>query len=129
VVAFLETSSDELAVALAGAGAEIIQRLDTLVVAAFGSAELAMRLCAALPRDVRAGLSCGDVLYEDGALHGLPVIEASRLRDLAAPGQILCAGRLLHVGDAGPESSRSVGDLEIRGLPERLAVRELVRPD
>jgi hypothetical protein len=57
VVAFLETSSDALADALAGAGGEIIQRLDTLVVAAFGSAELAMRLCAALPRDVRAGVT------------------------------------------------------------------------
>jgi len=106
---------------------EIIQRLAGLVIVAFGSAEAAARTCASLPGDVRAGVSCGDVLYDNGALHGLPVIEASRLRDIATPGQILCAERLVRAGDLPDSSFRRVGPIEIRGLPKPLSVCELIR--
>jgi class 3 adenylate cyclase len=98
-----------------------------MVIAAFGSAEAALRTCASLPGDARVGLSCGDVLYENGALHGLPVIEASRLRDIATPGQILCAARLVRAGDLPAASFRSVGSIAIRGLVAALPVCEMLR--
>ncbi len=130
-VAFLEATREveiaALETAIADGGGEVLQRADGIVIAAFGSASACLRVCASLPDGVRVGSSCGDVLYEDGLVYGLPVIEASRLMDFAAPGQIVCAQRLVGVGDLPIESFRSLGELEMRGFEARLPACELLR--
>ena len=68
---------------------------------------------------VRIGLSAGDVLWEDGDCFGTPVVEAARLEAAASGGQILCSNlvRMMARG-RGQHELVSVGDLDLKGLPE-----------
>jgi class 3 adenylate cyclase len=81
---------------------------------------------APLPLSVRVGLSAGDVAFEDGDVHGTPVIEASRLCDGGSGGQILAADlvRLL-VGGGSGFTFLPLGDLELKGLVEPVGVVEV----
>jgi hypothetical protein len=116
-----------VAEAVADAGGELVQVMHRLVLAAFSSASSFARLCRGLGPDVRAGASCGDVLFEGGLLHGLPVVEASRLKDAASPGQLLCARRLVRLAALPPEAFRPLDDRMLEGLASPLAVCELLR--
>ena len=76
---------------------------------------------------LRVGLSAGDVtMEEDGDRIGTPVIEAARLCAAASGGQILAAElvRLLTRGRGG-FTFVSIGHLELKGLPEPVAVVEI----
>ncbi len=68
---------------------------------------------------IRVGISAGDVTLEDGDCFGTPVVEASRLCAAADGGHILVAEvvRVLARGRGGHEMT-SVGDLDLKGLPE-----------
>jgi hypothetical protein len=56
----------------------------------------------------------------------MPVIEAARLCDRAQGGQILAKEIVAHLAGARHESSfKSVGDLELKGLPEALSTVEV----
>jgi DNA-binding NarL/FixJ family response regulator len=68
---------------------------------------------------LRVGLSAGEATFDDGDYFGLSVVEASRLCDAAAGGQVLVAGvvRIL-LGSAGLHRLERVGDLDLKGLPE-----------
>ena len=133
VVAFVEaapgdvSSASELFAALELAGGEPIQLVQTLVVAAFDSAARALAFATSLPSNVRAGLSVGDVLFEGGALHGLPVIEASRLRERAQIGRVLCNARLAHLA---PECAGGFAPAErvaLAGFVDAIEIYERVR--
>lgn len=105
------------------AGGEVVQTLDRLVVAWFGSASACARGCAGLSDPgARAGLSVGDVLLEDGLLRGLPVVEASRLMYLARPGQVLCTARLARLADLPEGASRSLGEMRLKGIDRSVDV-------
>lgn len=132
VVAFVETAADapERAEALfatvAPAGGEPIQRVGRLVVAAFDSAVRALAFGTALPADVRAGLSVGDVLFEGAAIHGLPVIEASRLRETARFGQVLCAADLIALAPEAAGAFHWAGRAALEGFADALEIYERV---
>jgi class 3 adenylate cyclase len=72
---------------------------------------------------IRIGVSAGDVTWEAGDCFGTPVIEASRLCDTAAAGQILVSDvvRLL-AGSRGGHHFETVGALELKGLTDPLGV-------
>ncbi|MGH4025155.1 MAG: ATP-binding protein [Pseudonocardiaceae bacterium] len=76
---------------------------------------------------VRVGISGGDVSWEGGDCFGTPVIESARLEAAAGAGQILCSElvRLLAHGRGGHEF-RSIGFLDLKGLPEPIAVCEVI---
>ncbi|MDH4148109.1 MAG: AAA family ATPase, partial [Acidimicrobiia bacterium] len=73
------------------------------------------------------GLSAGDVSWEDGDYHGLPVVEAARLEAEAEGGEILCSDlvRVLARGRGG-HRFEEVGFLELKGLAEPLAACRVV---
>lgn len=76
---------------------------------------------------VRVGVSVGDVSWEGDDCFGMPVIQGARLEAAAEAGQILCSElvRLLAHGRGGHEF-RSIGFLELKGLPEPIAVCEVI---
>lgn len=97
--------------------AEVVQSIYGVVLAVFGSASGCYSACRRLPPAVRAGVSCGDILYEDGLVHGLPVIEASRLHDAAGDGEILWALRAQRVAPLPEHAFAAPRELSLQGLP------------
>ncbi|BBX72114.1 AAA family ATPase [Mycobacterium shinjukuense] len=76
---------------------------------------------------VRVGISMGDATRSEGDVFGPPVVEAARLCAKANPSQVLLSNvTRVMVGRRGEHTFRSVGELELRGLPEPVAACELV---
>jgi class 3 adenylate cyclase len=80
------------------------------------------------PPLLRIGISAGEVSEDDGDVFGMPVIEAARLCAAAQPSQTLATDvvRAL-VGNRGRFELASVGDLELKGIPEPVATVQLRR--
>jgi adenylate cyclase len=93
-------------------------------------ARIAVALCRAIQRDVelppaRAGVASGPVIARDGDYYGPVVNLASRLTDLAEPGQVLASSAMreqLAEDDSlvwtslGVHAVRSIGDVEVFAL-------------
>jgi class 3 adenylate cyclase len=76
---------------------------------------------------IRIGLSLGDATLDEDDYFGAPVIEAARLCDRAAGGQILAKELIAHlVGGKDGRALKGVGELELKGLPEPVAAVEVV---
>ena len=75
---------------------------------------------------MRVGLSAGDATFEEGDWFGAPVVEAARLCEAAAGGQILLTDivRVL-AGSRSEHEIRAVGDVEAKGLPVPLVACEV----
>jgi class 3 adenylate cyclase len=73
---------------------------------------------------MRVGISLGEIDLEDGDVHGLPVVEATRLCAIASPGQILCsdlvAATLQRRG--GGVDLEALGTRELKGIPDEMPV-------
>jgi class 3 adenylate cyclase/tetratricopeptide (TPR) repeat protein len=79
------------------------------------------------PLSVRIGISAGEAIEDDGDYFGDPVIEASRLCAKAEGGQILAAEVVRAMaGRHATQEFASVGDLELKGLPEPVATVEVM---
>jgi class 3 adenylate cyclase/tetratricopeptide (TPR) repeat protein len=75
------------------------------------------------PIRLRAGLSLGDVVAEDGDLHGLAAVEAARLCALAEPGQVLISDVVRAVaGSRAEHEMLPLGSFELKGLKEPMTV-------
>ena len=75
---------------------------------------------------IKIGLSLGDATAVEGDYFGMPVIEAARLCDRAAGGQILAKEIVAHLaGGRADHAFKPVGALELKGLPEPLAAVEV----
>jgi len=121
-------------------GGEVVKRLGDGLMTSFGSASDAVSAGVAMQRAVaaasrgpardgvavRVGISAGDATREDDDWYGAPVVEGARLCAAAAPGQILVSEvvRLL-AGNRGGHEFRSVGALELKGLPEPVGAAEV----
>ena len=79
---------------------------------------------------VRVGVSAGDVAWEDDDCFGTAVVEAARLCDVAAPGQIVVSEvvRLL-AGSRGGHAFESLGSLDLKGLGAVVASEVSWEPD
>ncbi len=76
---------------------------------------------------VRIGMSAGEATEEDGDYFGDPVIEASRLCAKAEGGQILATHMVKAMaGRHATQEFVSVGDLELKGLPDPVPSVEVV---
>lgn len=76
---------------------------------------------------VRIGMSTGEATEEDGDYFGDPVIEASRLCAQAKGGQILATDMVKAMaGRHATQEFVSVGDLELKGLPDPVPSVEVV---
>jgi adenylate cyclase len=73
---------------------------------------------ASEPLAIRVGVALGDATCEDGDYFGIPVVEASRLCDQAAGGQILATELVRLIGGRDGHAFSSVGELTLRGLPQ-----------
>jgi class 3 adenylate cyclase len=81
---------------------------------------------AAEPLSVRIGLSLGEVTEDDGDYFGDAVVEAARLCALANGDQILATQLVqLAAGRRAKQGFVSLGDVELRGLPEPVAAVEV----
>ena len=75
---------------------------------------------------IKVGISTGDATASDGDYFGVPVVEAARLCDRAQGGQILAKELVGHLAGGRAESSfKSVGSLELKGLPEAVSTVEV----
>jgi class 3 adenylate cyclase len=122
-------------------GGEIVKHLGDGAMIAFGSASDAVAAAVSMQRAVEAaarrqgedaiairiGISAGDAVQEGDDWFGAPVVEGARLCTAAGTGQILVSEvvRLL-AGSRGGHEFRSLGELELRGIPEPLATSEVV---
>lgn len=122
-------------------GGEVVKNLGDGVMVAFGSASDAVGAAVALQRGtdaaarragadaiaIRIGISAGDAAQEDGDWFGAPVVEGARLCAAAEAGQILASEvvRLL-AGTRGGHEFRSVGELDLKGLPDPLVTSEVL---
>jgi class 3 adenylate cyclase/tetratricopeptide (TPR) repeat protein len=79
------------------------------------------------PLSVRIGVSTGEATEDDGDYFGDPVIEASRLCATAEGGQILATEVVkVMAGRHATQAFVSVGDLDLKGLPEPVPSVEVV---
>ena len=67
---------------------------------------------------VRIGISAGEADHEDDDYFGPPVVEASRLCNAAAGGQILC-GELVRMMAREGREFRSAGNLALKPQPKQ----------
>ena len=76
---------------------------------------------------LRVGVALGDVtIDEDGDCQGTAVVEAARLCAAAAPGQVLATETVRVVaGSRGGHAYAALGPIELKGLPEPVAVTEV----
>jgi class 3 adenylate cyclase/tetratricopeptide (TPR) repeat protein len=104
----------------------VVKGLGDGIMATFESAADAVAAAVAIQQavhtqrfEVRVGVSIGDVSSEGGDVFGVPVVEASRLCDVAVAGEILAAElvRALARGRGG-FAFEPMGDLALKGLPE-----------
>ncbi len=78
------------------------------------------------PLGLRIGLSGGEVARDADDYFGDPVIEAARLCTKAEGGQILAADAVRVIaGRRTPHSFSSLGELELKGLPEPIKTLEV----
>ncbi|MGH8972299.1 MAG: ATP-binding protein, partial [Acidimicrobiia bacterium] len=130
----LRRTHDRLvATAIESQGGQVVKHLGDGVMATFAGAADGLSAAVAVQRavarhnrsaegaerlEVRAGLSAGDVTFEDGDVFGTPVIEAARLCAAARGAQILAADvvRVL-AGSRGGHRFVPAGALELKGLP------------
>ncbi len=76
---------------------------------------------------MRIGISAGDASFEDGDWFGTPVVEAARLCAAANGGQILASDLVRALAGSRTDLElRSLGGLELKGLPEPLPSCEVV---
>jgi class 3 adenylate cyclase/tetratricopeptide (TPR) repeat protein len=122
----------------ASGGTEVKNLGDGLMVvfpAASGALSCAVAMQQAVDRDnaaterplgLRVGLSAGEATKETEDYFGDPVVEASRLCARAESGQILAADLLRAMaGRRSPHSFSSLGELELKGLPEPIETLEV----
>jgi class 3 adenylate cyclase len=62
------------------------------------------------------------MLLEGGLVHGLPVIEAVRLKDRSKPRQILATARFATLAGLSPEEFDALGEVELKGMDRRVAI-------
>ena len=70
------------------------------------------------PVQLRVGISAGEVAHEQGDWFGLPVVEAARLCNAAAPGQTLANAVVRHLVGSRASDHRitEIGALPLKGL-------------
>lgn len=77
------------------------------------------------PLLIKVGVSVGDASTTEGDVFGMPVIEAARLCESCAAGQILAKELVAHLAVGRGHSFVSAGALELKGLPAPISAVEV----
>jgi class 3 adenylate cyclase len=80
------------------------------------------RIDAGAPAQARVGLAAGEAIEDAEGVHGLVVVEASRLCGVAEPEQILASALIETLAGGGAHFSPA-GEFALKGLPVRVAAR------
>ena len=118
--------------AIAKSGGTEVKNLGDGLMVAFASASAALACAVGMQQGVeqanrgsdhsvglRVGISVGDMVAEDQDYFGDPVIEAVRLCALCESGQVLATDLVRAMaGRRVPHECRSVGEIELKGLPQ-----------
>jgi class 3 adenylate cyclase len=76
---------------------------------------------------VRIGIAAGEMTFEDGDEHGVPVIEAARLEALARPGEILATDIVRVLCPQRPiVDFESLGERWLKGLDRPVTVHRVI---
>jgi class 3 adenylate cyclase len=127
----IDRFESEVAEAVVGSGGRVVKFIGDEVMFAFRSAGAACRCARALLAlakaeaipDVRIGIAMGDVVSRFGDYYGPVVNIAARLVQSAPPRSSLVTSEL--ASRAGGETFSSFGELELRGIPDPVAVVQL----
>jgi class 3 adenylate cyclase/tetratricopeptide (TPR) repeat protein len=128
-----------LGAAIADNNGEEVKNLGDGVMAAFASPSAALDAVVAMQQAIdaenrragdavglRVGVSTGEVTREGSDYFGEPVIEAARLCALADGGRILCSATVkATAGRRATQTFTSLGELELKGLPDPVATLEV----
>ncbi len=128
--------------AIATHGGREVKNLGDGVMAAFPGCSAALDAATAMQQaivrhnrvdagpelSIRIGISTGDCIAEDGDFFGEPSIQAARLCDACEGGQILVASVVGLLVPRATYTLTSVGELELKGIPEPFAALELAWP-
>ena len=79
----------------------------------------AIRRAEQLGLEIRVGVHCGECEFRDGALHGLAVHIAARVRDLAGAGEVLVSSTVESVVAGGDVTFEPRGEHDLKGVPGR----------
>lgn len=74
---------------------------------------------------IRIGISTGDVTWESGDCFGMPVIEATRLCDFAAPSQIACSTAVAYMARNHAAALASLGEHPLKGVSTPMEIFEV----
>lgn len=78
---------------------------------------------AVAPFEVRVGVSIGEVVEDDGDVHGVAVIEGARLEAMAAPGEILATDLVERLGRRRVDATfEPAGTHTLKGLDQPVTV-------
>ena len=126
-----------LSKAVAAHGGEEVKNTGDGILAVFPSAGEAVEAAVAMQQatvrqrgdvrlSMRVGVAVGDATLEGGDVFGAPVVEAARLVATAQAGQIFATAvvRML-AGSRSGAVFNDVGSLELKGLPEPVALCEV----
>jgi len=114
-----------------GDGLMVVYRNSVLDAVACGVAmhEAVAAIDADPPAQIYVGISLGEAAEDDNDWFGTPVNEAARLCAAAKPGQTLASEVVRGVvGTRGGYTFRSVGSLDLKGLPGPVAAVEVLAP-
>ncbi len=152
---FTATRGDQEAIAILGAqerivdgalpaGARIVKELGDGLLLFLPDTDSAISVCLEIlagfdraaaddemPLWVRAGLHCGRAARRGDDLIGHDVNIAARIVDIAAPGELLCSGAMLHKGAPHDGSLEFVelGPVVMKGIPEPIDLYRVERLD
>jgi len=126
--------------AIAGSGGTEVKNLGDGLMVVFTSASSALGCAVAMqqgveqgnrenpePVGLRVGLSVGEAANEGGDYFGDPVVEAARLCARCDRGQILATDVVrVMAGRRNRHECRSLGELELKGLPDPIETVEVV---
>jgi class 3 adenylate cyclase/ubiquinone/menaquinone biosynthesis C-methylase UbiE len=120
-------------------GGDVVKTLGDGVMACFGAVTDAVECAVTLQQAVdsnsrgqpdglalRIGMSVGEVTLAQGDYFGTPVVEAARLCAEARARQVLASGLIRQLaGSRCAHAFRTVGPVDLKGLPEPLHVDEV----
>ncbi len=136
----IERSVEQLVMELVGANRGVpIKEIGDGVMAAFGSARRAVTCAREIQRamvarnradpavhlQMRIGLHTGEVLSENGDLHGETVIIAKRIESLAPPGGVLASATVQLVLGTARDELVDRGEFELKGIASRWRLFEV----
>jgi class 3 adenylate cyclase len=114
-------------------GGRLVKHLGDGSLLSFNSTSGALRFAAGLQQrggdamrsGLRVGMAAGEPIEEDGDVHGAVVVQASRIADLAGPGEIAVADAVRQLAMGKGFAFAPIGEVQLKGFDEETHVWRL----